>query len=88
MFHHIAVLKMTVHEAYVDFITTGVMPDPMPVESDWSTPRVERTDFFDIFDQQHRMWAFSVIWGVMEHVTRKVDTETKGGEEAGDGNTA
>lgn len=79
LFHHVSILKLTVHDAYMDYLTTGIKPSRTPSEDDWSTPRVERTAWFDLFDQEQRVEAFKCIWGVMEYKTRDVD----GGETAG-----
>jgi len=42
------------------------------LEDDWSVPKLERTEWLDLFDQQQRVDAFKSVWGVMEYVTRDV----------------
>ena len=75
LFHHISVLKITVHNAYTDYLTTGVTPVQTPAEEDWSIPKLERTDWLDLFDQEQRVAAFKCVWGVMEYVNRDVGGE-------------
>ena len=77
IFHHISNLKHTVHNAYTDYLTTGIKPVQTPSEEDWSVPKLERTDWLDLFDQEQRVEAFKCVWGVMEYVSRDV-----GGDES------
>ena len=48
------------------------MPKQTPVEEDWCNPKLERTQWYDLLDQQHRVEAFRCIWGVMEYLNRDV----------------
>lgn len=73
VFHHVSILKLTVHDAYTDYLTTGVMPNPEPKEEDWSMPRLDRTSWYDLLDMMNRVEAFRIIWGVMEYLNRDVD---------------
>lgn len=66
-------MKLVVHDAYIDYITTGVMPDPTPAEEDWCKPRLECTDWYDMLDTKRRVRAFKVIWNVMEYMHREED---------------
>lgn len=57
------------------------------MEEDWSVPRLERTDWLDLFDQEQRVQAFKCAWGVMEYVSRDVggsEIETAAAESAGE----
>jgi hypothetical protein len=72
LFHHVSILKLTVHGAYTDFLTTGTRPAQFPLEEDWSIPKVERTVWYDLFEQEQRAQAFKCVWGVMEYLCRDV----------------
>jgi hypothetical protein len=74
---------MTVHEAYLSYLTTGKMPEQTPAQIDWSSPRLERTEWYDLFDRKDRVEAFSCIWGVMEYVNRDVPKSGSGAVSAG-----
>jgi hypothetical protein len=66
--HHICILKLTVHCTYVDTLLTGQAArcnDP-----GWQRPRLQRTQWFDVFDMQQRVEAFRCLWGVMAYLTR------------------
>jgi hypothetical protein len=84
LFHHISVLKLTVHNAYTDYLTTGIQPTQTPSEDDWSIPKLERTDWLDLFDQEQRVGAFKCVWGVMEYVSRDVGVDRTAGEHTGE----
>lgn len=62
---------MTVHGTYMDYVTSGVMPDQLPFDSDWCTPHIRRTRWFDLFDTNERLEAFQALWGVMAYLTRQ-----------------
>lgn len=76
--HHVRILKLVVHDAYIDYITTGVLPDPMPAEQDWCRPRLECTDWYDMLDTSTRVRAFKVIWNVMEYMHRENEAPETG----------
>lgn len=83
--HHISILKLTVHEAYLDFLASGCLPDPLPQQKDWCKPKLARSEWLDLFDVKERVLAFRGIWGVMEYlsrpqeVAREVEMEQKAG---------
>nr|POE48063.1 hypothetical protein CFP56_01391 [Quercus suber] len=67
---HIAILKLTVHTAYTDSLITGTLPSQALAERDWSCPRLQRTQWYDLFDPAQRAEAFRALWGVMAFLTR------------------
>lgn len=85
LFHHVSILKLTIHSAYTHYLTTGILPQPTPAEEDWCSPPLERTEWYDLFDQESRVDAFRCIWGVMEYATRDVATGGSGAVSTGDG---
>lgn len=68
--HHISVLKLRIHPAYLDYITEGKLPDQAPLDSDWCSPKLQRTRWFDLFDVEDRTEAMRGIWGVMSYLMR------------------
>ncbi|KAM0705169.1 hypothetical protein Q7P35_007956 [Cladosporium inversicolor] len=81
LFHHVSILKLTIHDAYTEYLTTGSMPKQTPAEEDWCSPKLERTEWYDLLDQEGRVEAFRCIWGVMEYLNR--DKTTSNASEAG-----
>lgn len=59
------------------------MPSQTPVEKDWGSPKLERTEWYDLLNQQGRVEAFRAIWGVMEYVSRDVAASKTGGVATG-----
>ena len=70
LFHHVSILKLTIHDAYTEYLTTGSMPEQSPAEEDWCSPILERSEWYDLMDQEGRVEAFRCIWGVMEYLNR------------------
>ena len=70
--HHISILKLTIHKEYVEFLRTTALPQPVPTDPGWCSPRLQRTPWFDFFDVDQRTQAFRALWGVMEYLTRKI----------------
>jgi len=68
--HHISIVKLTVHNAYMDYLVSGTLPVPTPGQSDWCRPRLERSEWLDLFDKEQRVLAFRGIWGIMDYLTR------------------
>lgn len=68
--HHVSIVKFTVHSAYVDYWTTGVLPDPLPSDKDWCRPKIQRTRWFDLFDVEERKEVFVGLWEIMAYLTR------------------
>ena len=75
--HHISILKMSVHGAYVDYLTSATMPQPHPEDAEWSVPKLQRTKWFDLFDVEQRVEVFRGLWGVMAYLTRDMKQDTK-----------
>jgi len=71
--HHISFLKLTFHVAYVDYLVSGDMPNPRPKNADWCRPRLQRSQWFDLFEVEQRVEAFRGLWGVMAYLMRETD---------------
>lgn len=71
--HHVSILKLTVHVTYIEYLQTEVLPSPLPQECDWGSPRLQRTQWYDLLDTEQRVQAFRVLWGVMEYLTRPME---------------
>ncbi|EME42589.1 hypothetical protein DOTSEDRAFT_73433 [Dothistroma septosporum NZE10] len=83
---HISILKFTVHEAYLEYLETERPPSsPLPADKSWCSPRLERTQWYDLFDIQERVQAFRALWGVMAYLSRDNDKQTEAGAEGTDG---
>ena len=70
LYHHISIVKLTVHCAYLDFLGSGKLPRPLPEQNDWCRPILQRSHWHDLFDMEERVLAFRGIWGVMEYLNR------------------
>ncbi|TKA43394.1 hypothetical protein B0A54_05876 [Friedmanniomyces endolithicus] len=69
--HHISIVKFTVHEAYIDHLVSGApLFDSILGSSDPARPRMQRSQWFDLFDEQQRVEAFRGVWGVVAYLTR------------------
>lgn len=71
--HHIAIVKLTVHGAYMDHLSSGTMPDPVPSDPDWCRPRLQRSQWFDLFNMEQRVEAFQGLWAVMSYLNRELE---------------
>ncbi|KAK5678812.1 hypothetical protein LTS10_008467 [Elasticomyces elasticus] len=63
--HHISIVKLTVHDTYTDSLVAGTSLEYRP------KPTLQRSQWFDLFDQQQRVEAVRGIWGVMAYLTRE-----------------
>ena len=79
--HHISILKLTVHWAYVEYTKTEEMPQPVPEDENWCRPRLQRTQWYDLLDIQERVEAFRALWGIMSYLMREVNEPAKPGAE-------
>ena len=86
LFHHVSIHKLTIHDAYTEYLTTGSMPEQSPAEEDWCSPILERSEWYDLMDQEGRVEAFRCIWGVMEYLNRDKKA-SESGEVSTDGGT-
>ncbi|KAF2724291.1 hypothetical protein K431DRAFT_155641 [Polychaeton citri CBS 116435] len=77
--HHISVLKLTVHDAYLEYLESATSPNPAPLQQDWCQPRLQRTKWFDIFDVDERQEAFTAITDVMTYLTRELERPQRNG---------
>ncbi|KAL2358468.1 hypothetical protein BJ546DRAFT_832950 [Cryomyces antarcticus] len=71
--HHISILKLTVHPAYIDYLTFGTLPEPLPAHGSWCSPSLQRTKWYDLFDLDDRVGAFRALWGIMSYLMRAQD---------------
>ncbi|GIZ48980.1 hypothetical protein CKM354_001202200 [Cercospora kikuchii] len=70
--HHISILKLKVHGAYLDYLETERVPDPS-VDEDWSRPLLQRTKWYDLLDVNDRVEAFRTLWGISSYLFRDID---------------
>lgn len=77
--HHISILKMTVHGAYVQYLQSETLPDPLPFDKDWSSPKLQRTQWYDLLDVDQRVNAFRALWGVAAYLMREIDSSAQPG---------
>lgn len=84
--HHISILRLTVHDAYLEYLLTGTIPpsssqDTPPAglkegekgegeKGHWSIPTLRRSEWFDLLDPKRRCEAFRALWGVMAYLNR------------------
>lgn len=68
--HHISVLKLRVHPVYLQYLTEGTLPKDIPSDSDWCTPKLHRTRWFDLFDIEDRTEVMRGIWGITAYLMR------------------
>ncbi|KAH6851536.1 hypothetical protein BKA58DRAFT_445043 [Alternaria rosae] len=73
--HHISLLKLRIHPAYLEYITEGKLPKEAPTDSDWCSPKLQRTRWFDLFNFDDRTEAMRGIWGVMAYLMRADKTD-------------
>lgn len=78
--HHISLLRLRIHPAYLELITEGRLPVETPPESDWCSPKLQRTRWFDLFNIEDRAEAMRGVWGIMSYLMR---TDSAGHENAG-----
>ncbi|EMC95538.1 hypothetical protein BAUCODRAFT_24586 [Baudoinia panamericana UAMH 10762] len=76
LYHHISIVKLTTHDAYTDYLITGQTPDPLPTDSSWCRPKLQRSEWFDLFDIKQRVEAFRGLWAVMAYLTRETASAT------------
>ncbi|KAH6644044.1 hypothetical protein C7974DRAFT_13128 [Boeremia exigua] len=68
--HHIRLLKLHVHSAYVEYLTNGKLPETQPSDPDWCSPKLDKTRWFDLFNVDDRSEAMRGLWGVMSYLLR------------------
>ncbi|CAE6997826.1 hypothetical protein PTTW11_00602 [Pyrenophora teres f. teres] len=68
--HHISLLKLCIHPAYLEYITEGKLPEHSPSDPDWCSPKLSRTRWFDLFNVNDRVEAMRGLWGIMSYLMR------------------
>ena len=76
--HHISILKLTVHTAYVDYLITGDFPEPLPNTADWCRPRLQRSQWYDFYSKEQRVEAFRSLWGVLSYLNHEISSGESG----------
>lgn len=66
---------MTVHVAYLEYMTTETLPEPMPQDSDWCQPKLQRTKWYDLLNVDDRVEAFRALWGISCYLFRSTGAE-------------
>lgn len=64
--HHISILRLRVHEKYLDYITNGGNPRG----ESWFELPMERSRWYDLFKPEDRKEAMHGIWGVIGYLMR------------------
>jgi len=70
MYHHVSLVKLKVHGAYVDYLEDGTLLASLPTDPEWCRPLMQRSQWFDLFDVGQRVEAFRCLWGIMSYLTR------------------
>lgn len=70
MYHHVSLVRLRVHGAYMDYLADGILPNPLPADPKWCQPLMQRTQWFDLFNVAQRVEAFRCLWGIMCFLTR------------------
>lgn len=70
MHHHVSILKMRAHGAYIDYMTDGTLPESSTTDPNWGRPMMQRSPWFDMFSVEQRVEAFRCIWGIFCYLTR------------------
>ncbi|KAF2195208.1 hypothetical protein K469DRAFT_722485 [Zopfia rhizophila CBS 207.26] len=68
--HHISIVKLRVHLLYMQYLTDGILPENMPSDYSWSSPSLQRTRWYDLFNVDDRTEAMRGMWGVMAYLMR------------------
>lgn len=68
--HHVSLIKMVIHGAYIDYLTDGQMADSLPKDEAWSIPTLQRSPWFDLLDMDERLQALRGLWGIMTFLMR------------------
>ena len=77
--HHISILKMTAHIAYLDYVRTETLPEPLPEGTDWCRPKLQRTKWYDLLNVEDRVQAFRTLWGISCYLFRYNGKENETG---------
>jgi len=68
--HHLSVLKLRVHKAYLEYFEHGKLPN-YKVPKDWSSPVLQRTRWFDLISPTERVEAFRCLWALGGYLSRQ-----------------
>lgn len=68
--HHISILKMTAHVAYIEYVRKETLPTPLPDDDDWCRPKLQRTRWYNLLDADDRVEALTALWGIAEYLFR------------------
>ena len=71
--HHISLLRLRVHPVYLQYLTDGELSEDLPLDTDWCSPKLQRTRWFDLFDVEDRVEAMRGIWGVLSYLMRATE---------------
>ncbi|KAF2455389.1 hypothetical protein BDY21DRAFT_289601 [Lineolata rhizophorae] len=96
LYHHVAIVSLRVHAAYLDTLLANkaMPPSPPPpsrggpVEDSWCRPVLRRSRWFDLFVKEDRVEAVRGVWGVVEWGMRVQEQEQEEGEGEGEGKRA
>ena len=72
--HHISILKMRIHPSYLQYLTDGTLPTQHPSDPSWTSPKLQRTRWFDFFSVDDRAEAMRGLWGIMAYLMRMQET--------------
>jgi hypothetical protein len=67
--HHVSILKLRVHKAYLDHLETGSLPSS-PDTPDWSSPILQRSRWYDLLVPEERVELLRGLWAVAGYLTR------------------
>lgn len=79
--HHISLLRLRIHPSYLEYMTDGVLPSPMSSDAEWCSPKLQRTRWLNLFDNEDRIEAMRGIWGILSYLMRanSIVTAASGG---------
>ncbi|KAK5168981.1 uncharacterized protein LTR77_006290 [Saxophila tyrrhenica] len=75
--HHISIVKLTVHSAYLDYLDAPTLPCPLPEDPGWCRPNLQRSKWYDLFSKDDRLELFRGLWSIMSYLTRETGPEVQ-----------
>ncbi len=69
--HHISIVKLSIHQQYLEFLSSGEMPSN-PSSPSWCSPTLQRTRWFNLFCKEDRVEAMRELWGLMSYLMRYI----------------
>ncbi|KAI9727358.1 MAG: hypothetical protein M1828_006978 [Chrysothrix sp. TS-e1954] len=80
IYHHVSIMRLDVHPVYIEYLLHGQQASLDRTNTSWSSPRIQRTRWYDLLSGEDRGELFRALWGILSYQMRSGQAVSQGSD--------